>query len=314
MQSLAGQFRTVQPSRAPSAAPTLHAAPRVVADPAPSRWGYKIHRWLLSPLFRAALRIGLPAFVLAFLVLSFLSNDAALGRFHAMITDAQTAVAARPEYQITGIEIYGASPALQAEIVETLDLSLPLSGLDVDLDQKRSALLDIASVETAHLQLSAGGIITATVSEKPAVALWRGPDGLVQIGADGAALRPVAYRADALDLPLLAGEGAAQQLDSLALIAAETGGIADAIRGFVWVGDRRWDIVLSGDRTISLPERDPVTALRRLLVLDQSRGLLDRDISVVDFRNPHRPTIRLKARAVAALRAARGHSIEGFSQ
>ena len=44
---------------------TKPAAPR--RDPAPSRWAYRMNRLWLTPLFRAALRVGLPAFLVIFI-------------------------------------------------------------------------------------------------------------------------------------------------------------------------------------------------------------------------------------------------------
>ena len=61
----------------------------------------------------------------------------------------------------------------------------------------------------------------------------------------------------------------------------------------VWIGDRRWDVVLDRDQRIMLPEDDPVTALQRVIALDSAQDMMARDLVVVDMRNPARPTVRL---------------------
>jgi cell division protein FtsQ len=107
------------------------------------------------------------------------------------------------------------------------------------------------------------------------------------------------------DLPLIAGQGADRAApEALALVAA-AGPLLPRLRGLVRMGDRRWDLVLDRDQRILLPETNPVRALERLLALDQAEGILSRDITAVDLRLDHRPTLRLSADAAETLRQIR---------
>jgi cell division protein FtsQ len=45
-------------------------------DPAPSRLTYRMHRLWLTPLFRVAFRVGLPAFLIALTLGIYLSSEA----------------------------------------------------------------------------------------------------------------------------------------------------------------------------------------------------------------------------------------------
>ena len=56
---------------------------------------------------------------------------------------------------------------------------------------------------------------------------------------------------------------------------------------------------------VHLPEKAPEAALRRLLHLERDEQLLDREVSVIDLRDPERPTLRLTPRAVDVLEGAR---------
>jgi cell division protein FtsQ len=51
-----------------------------------------------------------------------------------------------------------------------------------------------------------------------------------------------------------------------------------------------------------LPTEAPVTALERVIALDQAQDMLSRDVGVVDMRNGSRPTLRLNPAAAAVLR------------
>ena len=44
-----------------------------------------------------------------------------------------------------------------------------------------------------------------------------------------------------------------------------------------------------------------LTSLEKAIALDVAQDLLERDLSVVDFRNPRRPVLRLGATAVDSL-------------
>ncbi|MGB1235222.1 MAG: cell division protein FtsQ/DivIB [Planktomarina sp.] len=314
MQPIAGEFRTIQPIKAMPLRQTGFQASRRGNDPAPSRMQYKMDRWLLSPLFKSVVRVGIPGAIVAALALTFLSNEAAKERFTAKVSEAQQSVASRPEYQIEGVSVAGASPQLQIEVTRALGLSFPSSGLDLDLAALQTSLTDLPAIEKAHVALAPHGLLQVNVQEVPAVAVWRSVNGLHLVSGEGDILRDLAQRVDAPTVPLIAGAGAPDHLVEAAVLLAEATPIAADVRGLVRVGQRRWDIVLTGDRKIALPETSPVDALRQVLVLAESRDLLNRDISVVDFRVPHRPTVRLKPHVVEALRQARGASIEGFAQ
>ncbi len=105
-------------------------------------------------------------------------------------------------------------------------------------------------------------------------------------------MRFAVSRVDYPDLPLIVGRAHKQIAQARTLLAAARP-IADRIRGLSYVGQRRWDVVLKNDQTILLPEKNPVQAFERVLVLDQTQDLLSRNISAIDMRLAQRPTLRL---------------------
>ena len=70
------------------------------------------------------------------------------------------------------------------------------------------------------------------------------------------------------------------------------------------MGERRWDMVLDRDQRILLPSEDPVSALDRVIALNDSQDMLNRDVTVVDMRNTGRPTLRMNEEAAETLRRA----------
>ena len=90
--------------------------------------------------------------------------------------------------------------------------------------------------------------------------------------------------------------------------------VVDNLRGFVRIGERRWDVVLLDGQTIALPEVNPDTVLAQVLVLSAAQDLFERDILLMDFRNPRRPTLRLRPQALAGLKQVKGVTFSEFAK
>lgn len=279
-------------------------APR--RDPAPSRWHYRYQRLMLTPIFRATVRVGLPSFALVFAGGLWFSSEANRVQITTAVENLRAMIESRPEFMVSGMEIQGADIALASAISSSLDLSFPASSFDLDLAAIRSAVTDLTAVRDAVVRVRPGGTLLIEVDQRVPLAVWRYADGLRLIDADGVMTGMIAARSDRADLPLIAGDGARDSIgEALALFRAAAP-IQDRVRGLVRMGARRWDLVLDRDQRILLPERNPVAALERVVALHEARDLLSRDVQVVDMRNEHRPTVRVGPMAVGSLARAGG--------
>jgi cell division protein FtsQ len=286
-------MRSLNPFRKP------HARRR---DPAPSRWGYKLQRLLLTPGFVSFLRIGVPLGLIAVIVGTWFANPENRAALDARVAAAKQAVQNRPEFMVSELIISGTDPALLAEIQRVLPMDLPASSFALDLEEMRTTVAALNAVEDVTVKLGEGGLLNVHVTPRVPVALWRDGATLRLIDASGAFSGVIAARADRLDLPLIAGDGAQAHIaEALALFQA-AGPIAPRVRGLVRMGARRWDMVLDRNQRIQLPSQNPRAALDRVVVLSAAHDLLDRDVAVVDMRNADRPTIRMTSEAANALR------------
>ena len=91
--------------------------------------------------------------------------------------------------------------------------------------------------------------------------------------------------------------GAEQQevregVSELLLLLAYEPAVARQLRAAVWVGQRRWNLVLNNRVEIWLPEEDAVAALQQLAKLDDKHKLLSREFGVVDLRLPDKLYLR----------------------
>ncbi|WP_232829466.1 cell division protein FtsQ/DivIB [Tropicimonas sp. IMCC34043] len=274
-------------------------------DPAPSRWSYRMHRMWLTPAYRRMLRVGLPGLLVAGLALWFLSDKARVEDITTWVDETKRAVEERPEFMIKVLSIEGASPELADAVREQLALRLPLSSFDIELEPMRQNVESFNAVASARMRIKPGGVLVVEIVERQPAVLWRHVGGLSLLDAEGNLVAGAAARTDWPDLPLVAGQGVEQAVpEALALIAAAAP-LAGRLRGLMRVGERRWDVILDRGQRIQLPEKNAVAALERLIALDQARDMLDREITVVDFRNPLRPTVRLTSYGVEEIQKIR---------
>ncbi|MDX1785656.1 MAG: cell division protein FtsQ/DivIB [Roseovarius sp.] len=268
------------------------------ADPAPSRWSYRVHRIMLTPLYRRLLRVGIPFSVCFLAAASYLSQADVQESIWLTISDLRNQIESRPEFTVRLLSVEGASPGVAEAIHDSFPYRLPASSFDMELDDVRRAVEALPAVSSAAVRLRQGGVLEVQVQERQPAALLRTREGLKVIDVDGVVIDTAPSRAARPDLLVLTGEGAAAHVAEALEIKRAAGPLQLRLRGLVRMGERRWDVVLDREQRILLPEQNPVRALERVIVLNESQEMLERDIAAVDMRLAARPTLRMRERAV----------------
>ena len=98
------------------------------------------------------------------------------------------------------------------------------------------------------------------------------------------------------DLPLIVGTNAAAQAQFIYTALEQSPSVSANLDAIIHVGDRRWDIVMTGDRPrIMLPEHNPAKALALIERLQKSHRILDMKLSTIDLRVNGRLIVRQAA-------------------
>ncbi|NJM82864.1 MAG: cell division protein FtsQ [Tabrizicola sp.] len=286
--------------------PLTARRPTARRDPAPSRWAYRLQRVMLTPHLRLLIRVGIPVFAGLGLVALYFAQEENRAAVVGAIDDLRQQFEARPEFRVSLASVEGASPELAAAVRAKLDVKLPMSSFDIDLDAARGRIEALDAVKRADLRVRSGGVLQVVITEREPVAIWRTEAGLTLVDDTGHRVASLVARTDRPDLPLIAGEGADSATPEALEILAAAGPLAPRIRGLVRMGERRWDIVLDRDQRLLLPASGPVQALERLLALDHAQDIMNRDILAIDLRNEHRPILRLTPFALGEMRRAQG--------
>lgn len=300
MQSLSAPQRYGQSRPAPS------VASMPMRDPAPSRWAYRMQRIMLTPHLRRLIRVGLPMLAVATCIGIYFSSETRRAAIIDTFVDLKEKFEHRPEFMVTLASIEGCSKDLAEAVRARMDVKLPQSSFDLDLEAARARIEGLDAVKSAELRVRSGGVLQVIVTERQPVAIWRMDEGLTLVDDTGHRVASLISRADRPDLPLIAGAGADKAAAEALEILAAAGPLAPRIRGLVRMGERRWDLVLDRDQRILLPTENPVRAVERLLALDHAQDIVNRDLLTVDLRLPNRPTLRLSPYALTQLRSAQG--------
>lgn len=279
-------------------------------DPAPSRVAYRWNRLWLTPSFRKIVRVVMPTAVVLGALGFWLADAQRINQINDMVAQMRKSVEERPEFMVKLMAIDGASPGMINAIREVMPVNFPISSFDLDLEAMREQVESLDAVRRVDIRVKAGGLLKVNVVERTPKIIWRGPDGLVMLDAGGHRVRPLEYRNNRPDLPLIAGEGAQDHVQEALQLVHDAEPVRDRLLGLVRMSESRWDVVLDRDQRILLPEDEPVAALRRVLALDEAQDLLARDLRRVDIRNGKRPTLQLTEAAVTERRVSLGLEVK----
>ncbi|HMQ91714.1 MAG TPA: cell division protein FtsQ/DivIB [Amaricoccus sp.] len=270
-------------------------------DPAPSRLRYRLTRLWLRPGFRRLANFGLPMLAGLLAAWTLMAEYDLRGRAMLAFERMREAIVEQPQFVITRIDIPDVSPDLAEQIRVAAFVDLPASSLEVDVVSVRARIEALDAVERARVRAPASGVLEIRAIERVPVVVWRSGPGLQLLDPAGVRVAEVDSRLRRPDLPLIAGEGAAGQVPEALELFALARPLHDRIRGLVRMGERRWDLVLDRDQVIRLPETGAAAALAHVMDLQAAEDLMDRDLTVVDMRDPRRPILRLGENAVAEL-------------
>lgn len=304
---------TPRPDRLPSPvlpgaiAPPQLGRPRKVRN---SRLAYRMQRFWLTPAYRRMVTLVLPCVVLAVGLLALASDPRVQEAARTQYDAAWSAFVDRPSFEVRALRLPDLSPELDFAIRAILEPQLQKSSFRLDLQSLRAEIEALDAIRFADLRLVGDGVLAVTLTHRVPATLWLTGSTLQVLDAEGHRVGFALSRSAAPDLPLIAGDGANTQVaEALALFEAASS-LGDRVLGLVRVGERRWDVILTSDQRIRLPEIHAIAAMEKVVALHQAQDLLDRDLMVTDLRNPARPVLQVSDGALETLRASRAYLTE----
>ena len=202
-------------------------------------------------------------------------------------------------FAIENVKITGQSETSEVDVLSALDIGTYPSLLTLDLEAAKARIETLPWVKEATLKKLFPDTVEIAVSERDPYATWQ-HDGVVSlVDRAGKVITdnvPDQYAA----LPRVVGVGAAEKAGDYAALVAPYPTIASQAKAGVLVSENRWTIVLKSGIALMLPSDNPQAALSTIVALDRDQGLLSREITAVDLRQPGRMIVRLTQAGVDA--------------
>ena len=199
-------------------------------------------------------------------------------------------------FGVKRITVSGKLHSTDAEITAALGAGPDTMMLGFDTEAAKTRLEAVPWIRHAQVMRLLPSTLQVLVEERTPYAIWQNRGQTYVVDTEGVVLAP-ALREAYPDLPLVVGEGAAnnaaQLFDQLTPFGEITQNMIAAIR----VGDRRWTLTLASGLEIMLPDDNIDEALTSLTKLNEHKGVLKRNIAAVDLRLLDRVTVRLRETA-----------------
>ena len=212
----------------------------------------------------------------------------AVGRMEAAMvkpfTDAGFAVR---DITLTGEERTAADAAYAA-----LALGKGGSIFSVRPEEARARLLMLPWVADAEVRRHFPDTVSVRLVEKRPFALWRNGKEVSVVERSGAVITTADTDRFA-HLPVVIGPGAPETAAPIIDALAGQKAIEARLQAVQRIAERRWDLLLSGGVTVRLPEEGWERQLSELERLIVEKGVLERDIEVIDLRYPDSYVFRL---------------------
>ena len=273
-----------------------------------SALGPAVRRWVRRPL-RMVSRLGegayrAPPFSATVLSAALLSSSAAYGAYlGGHLDEFVQGVTARTGFAVDQVKVAGNRQTSEIDILDRLELSGWTSLVGLDVDEARARIAALPWVEHVTVRKIYPDVVEVHLSEREPFAIWQQGQELNVIEKSGRIIAPFSGGRLA-SLPLIVGNGAPENAPAMLARIERVPELAGRVKGYVRLGDRRWDLHLDNGVTVKLPEHGVDAALEQLVRLDREQGLLGRDIVAVDLRIGDRVTVALSPDASQARLAA----------
>lgn len=242
--------------------------------------------WTAHPILLLLCGLALVAGVAGVIRGGYIGMAAAAAEAHVERLLADGGFAVR-KITLSGQERTSADVAYQALAIAPGD---PMFG--VHPYSARARLLMLPWVSDAEVRRQFPDAISVRLIEKRPFALWQSAGTLWVVERSGAVITN-ADRNALPHLPLLLGEGAPDAAASIIDALANLTAVSARLQAIERIGERRWDLHLSGGVVVRLPEDQWDRQLMELEKLIVEKGVLERDIEMIDLRYPDNYVFRL---------------------
>ena len=201
------------------------------------------------------------------------------------------AMSAKVGFQVNEILVVGRKETSSKILRKAIRLERGAPILAFDLNAARDRVEVLPWVRRATVERMLPDTILLSIEERKPLAIWQHEGKFALIDEQGdVILRQEIGRFN--DLLVVVGENAPDQTAQLLATLRTQPELQSMVKAAVWVGERRWNLRLTGDIDVRLPEGDTIAAWTRLAEYERVHRVLERDVQILDLRMPDRLIVR----------------------
>jgi len=201
-------------------------------------------------------------------------------------------ITAEAGLSVETVLVEGRKETGRSEILKVLGVDRGQPILAFDPAAAKARIEALPWVAGATVERRFPGTVFVRIEERAPFALWQHGQKLALIDRAG----EVIVRGDLARwsrLPMVVGEDAARHAAEIVDLLASQPDLYVRVDAAVRVAGRRWNVKLDSGVDVRLPEEDAAAAWTRLAALARDERLLERDLVLIDLRQPDRLIVRL---------------------
>ena len=217
-------------------------------------------------------------------------------------------------FTIDDIIVNGRNKTPKEEIYNVLNLHYGDNILAPNIQELQSELELLPWIKKATIRRSyLPNIIEINLVEREIKAIWQLNGKLHPIDIEGHVINT--DKIPNIPLLVIIGKGAPQNLSKLLPIIQQDPELYTRIKAANFISNRRWNIILDDIKdgiTIKLPAQDADKAWKKLIKLNNTRGLLKRKLTIIDLRFENKILVtprKLSAKEYLGLHKNKEHKI-----
>ena len=205
--------------------------------------------------------------------------------------------AGRQGLQLGDIIITGRQMTTQEEILDAVKLNRGDNMLKIDVFAIKKEVEKLPWVKSANVRRSFFlYFVKIDIQEKSVKAIWQINEKFYPLDEDGEVIN-ADFRVKEPIL-LVVGEGAPENMNRfLKIIAQNDESYLSRIKVANFISQRRWNLILDDIHdgiTIKLPEDNIDKVWKKLIKLDETKGILKRKLTIIDLRLPHKIVVKIR--------------------
>lgn len=197
------------------------------------------------------------------------------------------------------LEISGMNYVTEDMLLATLGPRSSQSLLDFDVWEAQRRLNNLSWIESAEVTKSYPNKIIIKIVERIPFAILKNGEDLQLIDKNSVVLTKL-NRNNLPALPLVISAGGEKNLPLLIETLQRYPKILNRVAAFIWVGGRRWDLLLRNNIKVKLPEFEWKDKISQLVEFDEKYQILSKDIEIVDLRIENRMALKVSEDTIKA--------------